>query len=84
MKKFILTSVLALASLASAQTKSAEKPIVTSITLRSVGVDTVAVKSNIDAIEAKLAELRAEVKALNAAKTAQKALLRQARKAAAR
>lgn len=84
MKKLVLASVLVLASLTNAQTKSTEKHLITSITLKSVGVDTNAVKSNVSAIEEQLEKLRAEIKALNAAKTTQRALLRQARKAASR
>lgn len=84
MKKFIVAFALALASLASAQAKTEKPAVVTSIILKSVGVDTNAVKSNVSAIEAQLEKLRAEIKALNAARSAQKALLRQARKAAMR
>lgn len=64
--------------------KSVEKAGQTSIVLKSVGVDTTAIAENIATITARLEVLRAEVKQLNKAKTAQKALLRNARKAAAR
>lgn len=82
MKNLLAILALVLVTLATAQTKSTPPAAPKTITLKSVGIDTIAVKSNLEAITAQLEALRAEVKALRAAQTAQRAILRQARKVA--